>query len=264
MEKKFVRVPFDVEMAKRISDGGVDGRIVTGSGKHVRIVCWDMRRGCYSILALIECANSEEPCCFDNSGKTKIIEGWLELEVPEYMTYKDGDIIYCESKYGRGQYCKWVAILKGEVDESAGEPYYNEYVSLIIKASEDTGKLEYDDYSDNIDLIRKATQSEIAQLIEALKNDKEDHAKRLLKEFFPEHSNVEKIGKKFELKPFDKVLCRDHDTDIWWADFYSHMTKRGRYHCIGLTWQYCIPYNDRTAHLLGTTDNYNEDEKAME
>ena len=268
MEKKFVKVPFDVEMAKRISDGEVDGRIVTRGGRAVRIICWDAKNDNKNyIVALIDCGNGEIILtCNEKGCQIKDLKGEddLILEIPEYMTFKDGDIIYCESEYGRGQYCKWVAILKGEVDESAGEPYYNEYVSLIIEASEDTGKLEYDEYSDNIDLIRKAVPSEAERLIVALKDDTKEQAKRLLKFFFSEDSNDEEVGKKFELNRFDRVLVRDSEVDEWNIDFFGYY-KDEQYYCTGGgRFLECLPYNDRTAHLVGTTDNYNEDEEAME
>lgn len=250
MEKKFVRVPFDVEMAKRISDGGVDGRIVTNTGKVVRIVCWDMRRGYYSILALIEFAESEDPCCFDNSGKTKIMDEWLELEVPAYMSLKDGDFY----KTDRGS----IAIYNGNYKAVCNNlPYY-----VGLRAVGNQLVFHDDNNQLGFGLINECrldvTEEDKQRLFNALKESKEPKAKEYLKLFFDYEY------KEFEPKPFDKVLCRDNETHKWFADFFSHKLEDGRYCCIGLNWKYCIPYNDRTAHLLGTTDNYNEDEKAME
>lgn len=58
------------------------------------------------------------------------------------------------------------------------------------------------------------------------------------------------------LKPFDKVLVRVFGSHIWKIDFYSHKGE-GRefpYICVGNIYKYCIPYNDDTKHLVGTTD----------
>ena len=66
--------------------------------------------------------------------------------------------------------------------------------------------------------------------------------------------------KKLNLKPFDRVLVRDLDFNIWYNDIFSFRDKDGRYMCIGNKWDECIPYNEQTAHLLGTTDNF-EDNK---
>ena len=65
--------------------------------------------------------------------------------------------------------------------------------------------------------------------------------------------------KKFDpkkLKPFDKVLARYNSDDMWKVDFYSHngVIKTYPYRCIGSPYVYCIPYNDETKHLVGTTD----------
>ena len=58
------------------------------------------------------------------------------------------------------------------------------------------------------------------------------------------------------LQPFDKVLVRDKSDGMWKVDFYSHKGE-GRefpYICIGNIYKYCIPYNDKTKHLVGTTE----------
>ena len=58
------------------------------------------------------------------------------------------------------------------------------------------------------------------------------------------------------LKPFDKVLVRVFEHHVWKVDFYSHkgQGKEFPYICVGNTCKYCIPYNDDTKHLIGTTD----------
>ena len=56
------------------------------------------------------------------------------------------------------------------------------------------------------------------------------------------------------LQPFDKVLVRD-DTCKWKVDFYSYKDESDAYPyvCVGYFYTYCIPYNDETKHLVGTT-----------
>ena len=57
------------------------------------------------------------------------------------------------------------------------------------------------------------------------------------------------------LKPFDKVLVRECDGDIWRCSIFSHMWKDNLpYVCNGICYKCCIPYNDETKHLVGTTD----------
>ena len=58
------------------------------------------------------------------------------------------------------------------------------------------------------------------------------------------------------LNPFDKVLARN-DREDWACVFFSHIVKDEEtypYAC-GYDWfTQCIPYNDDTKHLVGTTD----------
>ena len=58
------------------------------------------------------------------------------------------------------------------------------------------------------------------------------------------------------LKPFDRVLVRD-SSQHWCCDLFSHIVKKEptyHYLCVGSAFEYCIPYNDDTKHLVGTTE----------
>ena len=73
----------------------------------------------------------------------------------------------------------------------------------------------------------------------------------------------ELVPNKFDpktLKPFDKVLSK-HDGGCWSANLFSHIEEENnKYHgtcsfvCNGSLVKKCIPYNDETKHLVGTTD----------
>ena len=64
----------------------------------------------------------------------------------------------------------------------------------------------------------------------------------------------ERFGQK-TLKAFDRVLCKN-GLDMWRCDLFSSYV--GTYACpnvcIGGSYTYCIPYNDDTKHLVGTTE----------
>ena len=58
------------------------------------------------------------------------------------------------------------------------------------------------------------------------------------------------------LKPFDKVIARCSDFK-WVCDMFSHYDKSKcvmPYVCVGGFYEVCVPYNDETKHLVGTTD----------
>lgn len=64
---------------------------------------------------------------------------------------------------------------------------------------------------------------------------------------------------KFDPKtlcPFDKVLARDTHDSEWGCDFFCSIDiiKDYKYNCITSYYKYCIPYNEKTRHLVGTTD----------
>ena len=66
----------------------------------------------------------------------------------------------------------------------------------------------------------------------------------------------EKSKKQSAFKPFDKVLVRDSESDKWRANLFGYIDNGEYYHCVFANWVYCIPYNEETAHLLGTTDEW--------
>lgn len=93
MEQKYVKVPFEVKLAKRIQNKECEGRIVTCDGRDVRIVCWDRKCFDYPIVALIDnIDNGEGLGFFTKDGETRYRNDAVKLmlEIPEYMTLRMG------------------------------------------------------------------------------------------------------------------------------------------------------------------------------
>lgn len=255
MESNLIKVPFDLEIAKRITNGEINGKIVTRTGDNVRIICfdWESTDEELPIIGLARNNKYELMHFYNRIGYTNKdgLESKFDLflEIPEYMTFKDGDIIYCEVNNGGGDFCKWISIVK-ETYCLLGKPYLKSYVDYNFDSSFHAGELDFEYSSDNIDFLRKATEQERQELIEALKASKEPKAKECLRMLGIEEKP------ECEFKPFDKVLVRDDKEHDWNADLFSHINKLGYFVCLGSSWVYCIPYNDQTKHLLGTTDNW--------
>ena len=57
------------------------------------------------------------------------------------------------------------------------------------------------------------------------------------------------------LKPFDKVLVRE-EREVWDCELFSYIRENHPcpYVTISSYFKYCIPYNDDTKHLVGTTE----------
>lgn len=57
------------------------------------------------------------------------------------------------------------------------------------------------------------------------------------------------------LKPFDKVLVRDFKTCKWRCEHFSYFKEGDSYpYMCSTSHTLCVPYNDDTKHLVGTTD----------
>ena len=121
------------------------------------------------------------------------------------------------------------------------------YVALSMRSS----VLFKDDLiTQNPTELRKATVKEKQQLLDAIKirNYEWDADKKVLI----------KIAPKFDigtLQPFDKVLTRDWNDSVWRCNIYEYFKKGHRYPFITMNGvcNQCVPYNDETKHLVGTT-----------
>ena len=164
--------------------------------------------------------------------------------------FKDGDIVVTDSVPSMC-YSKCIFILKGDLN--TGESRANSYVFFNIN----NNHISYDvlDTIERDRNIHLATDSEKQQLFSAL--EKEGKA------WDAEKKTIVYLKPKCEFNPFDKVLCRNSKDDTWEADFFARLTRKeidytqsDKYLCVGDLWIYCIPYNEETAHLLGTTDEW--------
>ena len=104
--------------------------------------------------------------------------------------------------------------------------------------------------------VRFATEEEKQKLFDAIKeNGYKWNAKTKTLEKLIKHKFDPKT-----LEAFDKVLVRLTKDGVWHATFFSHYDKEvnwGCYPCVTTScksYNKCIPYNDETKHLLGTSD----------
>lgn len=89
---KYKKIPFNLELAKKITKNEAKGRIVTEDNLTARIVCFDMKFGVDKILAaLVDCGDYEigvrcnlDGTCRDDRKEDKFN---LHIEVPTY--YRD-------------------------------------------------------------------------------------------------------------------------------------------------------------------------------
>lgn len=174
-----------------------------------------------------------------------ILKAGLNLETLETIPLKDGDIYFCKTYRAIK-----IGIFKSLYEEH-NEVYISNYVYYHANAY--TPYLNYSD-DDWVDggIYRPATEEESKQLFSALAKEG--------KRWNPDTKQIEDLPKKYEFKPFQKVLAKFDEDCEWMPDFFYYYDKSDSempYVCIanGRAIE-CIPYNEETKHLLGTTDEW--------
>ena len=163
------------------------------------------------------------------------------LEIEKHTEFKDGDVLFVK--------CKGSAFI--EIFNYFKDDDLYDYASLSTKTHTIDICGKYPILKDDIVEIRIANDSEKKQLFEALakKGKVWDAERKAIVDFKP---------KWITPKPFDRVITRKAYDDIWTANIFSHMNSCGEYVTIGCAgcYHYCLPYNEETAKLIGTTDEW--------
>ena len=169
-----------------------------------------------------------------NNGKLNLETLRIEKAQPKF---KDGDILSCDED----TYTKHTTLIlhkNGCVVESL--------VSLIR-------------HNDLVESREPINEVLLSRLYPAREDEKKELFDALAKEgkrWDSEKKQIVNLKLKWTPKPFDKVIVRCSKADNWSIDFFSYKVSNG-YICTGDAWfKYCLPYNEETAKLIGTTDDY--------
>lgn len=163
------------------------------------------------------------------------------LEIEKQPEFKDGDILYAEKDESHTDAIFILRIVEEE---------RKDYACLIFINQCPTCDYSGFGFIVGNATLRYATEEEKQKLFDALAKEGKvwDAERKAIVDFKP----------KWTPKPFDRVITRNADDDIWAANIFSHVDKYGEYVTIGCVggYSYCLPYNEETAHLLGTTDEW--------
>lgn len=178
-----------------------------------------------------------------NGGKLNLETLEIEHTEPK-QEFKDGDILFYENPEDE-DVCSSIFIFRGKQNHTPGFLYHAVLDSDGFFNAKD-GEFEiYEGKS------RLATDSEKQQLFSALAKEG--------KRWNPDTKQIEDLPKKCEFKPMDWCLMKD-STKYWELCQFAYTRKiHGTtiYSAVGgLIYYKCIPYNDQTKHLLGTTDEW--------
>lgn len=80
-----------------------------------------------------------------------------------------------------------------------------------------------------------------------------EHKLRTIK-IYKNKQKIEKFDPK-TFQPFDKVLVRDNSKENWIINLFGFIDKDNNCICSAFYWDTCIPYNEETKHLLGTSND---------
>lgn len=169
----------------------------------------------------------------------------LEIEKTQ-PEFKDGDIVFMKGIKSE-LFANCIFILKGEYKDGDERAFYYAFYNADDKYTLDeygNAKVHYS--------LRLATDSEKQQLFDAL-------AKKG-KTWNPETKTLEDLSKRCEFQPMDWCLMRDirgEECFAWSLCQFAYQLESGKYEAVGgMRFEECIPYNEQTKHLLGTTDEW--------
>lgn len=221
-------IPFDIEIAKKIQSRELQGRIVTDTKLPVKILCFDRKVPEYIVVGLV---NGYSIFCYSKDGVsepqperiTHTIYIELSEEAPKYE-FKVGDI---------------VKVADGDRAVNSVGPI----IAPIYPIDPKDNRMKW------LVVVEKGVCASI------ILEENLELASEKEKEIY---KNI-KVERKYEFKPFDKVLVRQSDKDDWRVAFYSHFNPEENLHVTAwLNWYQCIPY-EGNEHLVGTTNKPKED-----
>ena len=138
------------------------------------------------------------------------------------------------------------AVFKGwESDD-----YTSFYASIVHHA-------EVDEWDEDIVFAVESFYKEYEEFARGFIVDAEEHYNG---KYNPDTLRVEPVKPECPFMPFGKVLVRDNINKQWRISVFSHRQENDDfpYVCMNGVYRYCIPFNEQTAHLIGTTDPYTE------
>ena len=235
---KKIRIPFSLD---EYNKGGYEvetrGSNLTNPHK-VRIVCIDRKYEYYPILALISYETVEEAACYRLDGRYIDLECYYQDLVLVKQEFEDGDIITTHRDV-----INFIIPYRG-TGKNGGvltEVYCNSAdlkINMHPYATRGCGYTR--DY-------RLATEEEKKMFFDALKKEG--------KCWNAETKQVENIKSKLTFEPTEWCLMRTASDYAWCLCQFSNMDSDSYVAIGGAMHEYCIPYNDETKHLLGTTED---------
>lgn len=246
INKQWKRVPFDIELAKKIQSGEVEGRIVIclSSGEYAaRVLALNIRNAFKHVFLAVDNDGKEEVVTFDGIN-TEVCSVFIEL--PEETSKQNFETVAESNAYHDGY----------ENGYNAGKsetPKHEFKVGDVVKVTPQDSKHSEWIIGFGPVIARVLCQTSEGVLLEN-KGGFIDMFSLDEIQFITDASH----DSNHKFKPFDRVLVRDDDKDEWQISFFSHMKDDWFITNNGHMYRQCIPY-DGNEDLVGTTNKPKED-----
>ena len=224
---KKIRIPFSLSEYQK---GGYS--VQTRYGKNVRLICTDRTDNDYPIVALVKNCNKEAARFFSENGESIIEEESIYDLFLVKQEFEDGDIVYASANNS----IQRIIFIYGDKHRP----------SVIFGINDKVWEYS-DDSGWSYDTLRLATEDEKKKLFDALSIKG--------KCWNAEKKCIEDIKPKYTFQPKDWCLMRTASDYAWCLCQFSNMDSESYVAIGGAMHEYCIPYNDETKHILGTTED---------
>jgi len=231
---KKVRIPFSLSEYQK---GGYEVE-TRGDENHkphpVRIFTVDLLSRYQTIVGAEKIENREVVGCWFYNGNffSEDEENYRDLLLVK-EEFEDGDIVYASANNS----IQRIIFIYGD-----------KHRPCVIFGINDDKVWEYSDDSGwSYDTLRLATEDEKKKLFDALSIKG--------KCWNAEKKCIEDIKPKYTFQPKDWCLMRTASDYAWCLCQFSNMDSESYVAIGGAMHEYCIPYNDETKHILGTTED---------
>lgn len=151
--------------------------------------------------------------------------------------FKHGDVIVMNNQYMGGVFDKWL-----------NDDYTKFSMSFGVDADNHSYSMDFPFHTENFSKADEKQCDAIIGRAEKIYNGK----------YNPETLHIGPAKPKCPFEAFQRVLVRNANVGIWRVSLFSHYVSGSQYPYYNTTGcsKQCIPYNEHTAHLLGTSDPY--------
>lgn len=190
MIQKNVTVPFNYNIARKIQNNEIPGRILTAAGFPARIIDFTYSASNMLVMLMTE-SGTEHHRIFNRDGIAEDGHCTLEIQVPEWKKCHNGEVVFCEYITATAS-SQWLAILDGEVQSiNNGQTQFWSYADAVIYSTHEPNRIKVERHNFTSQMvINKADASQRRLMAEYLINFGSPDALKLVRKFIPEFANL--------------------------------------------------------------------------